>query len=240
MAKVSRRFFIASSGSLGAAVAHPATARAKEQQAAAVEPLDRPPSNAKYKLTLDVNGFWRESERLIVLLGTDRTYTYQNLYSARARGLENALSWTAPGRYVTLDGSFTWLDLRNVSREGTFERFEGDRIPNRPYLFGSWGGRLRFDGVIDERDNVEPFYHGRYVHEFFRGWESVGTSSGHKHTVDAQVTHSLGVSWTVTRDLLRATSTAEVDNVTDAKVFDNFGVQRPGRAFYLKASAEWR
>ena len=33
-------------------------------------------------------------------------------------------------------------------------------------------------------------------------------------------------------------ATLEVDNLTDAKVFDNFGVQRPGRAFYLKITGE--
>jgi hypothetical protein len=27
---------------------------------------------------------------------------------------------------------------------------------------------------------------------------------------------------------------SEVDNLTDAKVFDNYGTQRPGRAFYFK------
>ena len=56
MAKVSRRFFIASSGSLGAAVASPATALAKEQHSEAAQALDQPPSNAKFRLTLDVNG----------------------------------------------------------------------------------------------------------------------------------------------------------------------------------------
>ena len=190
-------------------------------------------------LMLDVNAFWRDSERLIVLLGTDRSYTYQNVYAARALGLENALSWVAPTRSLGLDGSLTWLDLRNASTSGTFSRFEGDRIPNRPYLFASWSARLRFDGVVDARDTVEPFYHGRYVHEFFRSWESLGRTKD-KHTVDTPVTHPLGASWTVARDGLRATSTIEIDNLTDAKVFDNFGVQRPGRAIYLKASAELR
>jgi vitamin B12 transporter len=190
-------------------------------------------------LTLDINGFWRDSQRLIVLLGTDQFYAYENLYAARALGLESAASWTSPGRLVTLDASLTWLDLRNTSTAGAFSRFEGDRIPNRPYLFGSWGARLRFDGVLDARDTVEPFYHGRFVREFFRGWESVGASR-EKQTVDSLLTHTIGASWTVARDAVRATSTFEIDNVTDAKVFDNFGVQRPGRAFHLKASAELR
>jgi TonB family protein len=186
---------------------------------------------------LDVNAFLRDSDRLIVLLGNDRTFTYQNVYRARGLGLENALSWVSPRRYVNLDGMLTWQDVRNASSAGTFGKFDGDRIPNRPYLFGSWAARLHFEQVLDERDAIEPYYHGRYVHEFFRGWESVGIVSS-KQTVDSQVTHAAGVSWRVTRDFASVTSTFEVDNLTNAKAFDNYGVQRPGRAFYLKVTGE--
>lgn len=184
-------------------------------------------------VVFDVNAFVRDSDRLIVLLGTDSFFTYQNVYRARNVGLENALSWTSPGRWLSLDGMLTWQDLRNASSEGPFADYDGDRIPNRPYLFGSWGARLRFQDVFDREDSLEPFYNGRYVHSFLRGWESQGLRQ-FKQSVDAQVTHNLGVSWTARRSPMRMTTTLEVDNVTDARVYDNFGVQRPGRAFYLK------
>jgi vitamin B12 transporter len=188
-------------------------------------------------LTFEVNGFLRATDRLIVLLGNDRFFTYQNVYRARGLGVENALNWESPGRYLTLDGMLTWQDVRNTSDEGTFGDFEGDRIPNRPYVFGSWGARLRFGSLPSARDVLEPFYIGRYVHGFFRGWESQGLRE-FKQTVDAQVTHSAGISWTLARSYGRLTTTFEVDNLTDAKVFDNFGVQRPGRALYLKLTGE--
>jgi TonB family protein len=188
-------------------------------------------------LTFEVNGFLRATDRLIVLLGNDRFFTYQNVYEARGLGVENALNWESPGRYLTLDGMLTWQDVRNASDEGTFGDFEGDRIPNRPYLFASWGARFRFASMPSARDVVEPFYIGRYVHGFFRGWESQGLRE-FKQTVDAQITHSAGISWTLARAFGRVTTTFEVDNLTDAKVFDNFGVQRPGRAFYLKLTGE--
>ena len=47
-----------------------------------------------------------------------------------------------------------------------------------------------------------------------------------------------GVSWNFDHYPYRGSATLEIDNVTDAKVFDNFGVQRPGRAFYLKLTGE--
>ena len=187
--------------------------------------------------TLDVNGFLRDSDKLVVLLSNDRFSTYQNVYRARALGIENAVNWLSPGRYVGIDGTLTYQDVRNASDEGTFGSFEGARIPNRPYLFGSWGARLRFSGLPTEQDTLEPFYAGRYVKGFYRGWESQGLTQ-FKQVVDTQVTHSAGVSYNFDRYPYRGSATFEIDNFTDAKVFDNFGVQRPGRAYYLKVTAD--
>ena len=187
--------------------------------------------------SLDINGFLRESDRLVVLLGNDRFQSYQNVYKARSLGIENAGGWTSPGRYVGIDGTLTWQDVRNASDSGTFGDFEGDRIPNRPYLFGSWGARLRFADLPGAQDTLEPFYAGRYVKGFYRGWESQGLRE-FKQVVDTQVTHAAGITWNVDHYPWRGSATLEIDNFTDAKVFDNFGVQRPGRAFYLKVTGE--
>jgi TonB family protein len=188
-------------------------------------------------LVIDANAFWRESKQLIVQFGSDRSYTNVNLYGARSRGLEGALEWSSPGRYVSLNGTATWQDHRNTATQGNYAKYEGDRLPNRPYLFGSWGANLHFGRFLDARDSIDAFYNGRYVHWFYRGWESVGRRF-YKITVDSQVTQSAGVTWSAARDFGRYALTLEIDNVTDAKVFDNYGVQRPGRAFYLKATGD--
>ncbi|MDF2695765.1 MAG: TonB-dependent receptor [Labilithrix sp.] len=188
-------------------------------------------------LTVDVNGFWRESDRLIVMLNSDRFFTYQNVFRARALGVEGSAAWSSPGRWLTVDGSTTFQDVRNVGDEGAFADFEGDRIPNRPWLFASWGARLRFPRILASSDELEPFYMGRYVHSFFRGWESQGARE-FKQVVDAQITHGLGLTYSVRNDLTRISSTFEVQNLTDARVYDYFGVQRPGRAFFIKLTAE--
>jgi vitamin B12 transporter len=189
--------------------------------------------------TLDINAFLRLSDRLITLLGNDKTAQFANVYRARGVGLENALSWTAPQHWLSLDGTLTWQDVRNVSRQGPFGDLEGDRIPNRPYLFASWGARTQIGGLPTQSDSIEPFYIGRYVHSFFRGWESLGAEDS-KAEIQAQVVHDIGVSWIADRDFARITATVEMQNLTDAKVFDNFGVQRPGRALFAKVTATMR
>lgn len=190
-------------------------------------------------LDVDVNAFLRESDRLIVLLGNDRYFTYQNVYRARSAGVESAVAWSSPRRGLSLGGTFTWQDVRNRSDEGPFGRFDGDRVPNRPYLFASWEARLRFTRFPGRDDTLEPFYNARYVHAFLRGWESQGLSE-FKQRVDAQLAHNVGLSWSLVREAARVVSTIEVDNLTDARLYDNFGVQRPRRAVFVKMTGEWR
>jgi vitamin B12 transporter len=185
---------------------------------------------------VDVNGFYRDTDRQIVLLGNDRYFTYQNVYRAIAKGVEGGFEWVSPRRFANLDGNFTYLDLRNASTKGAFEAFKGDRIPNRPWLTANWGAGLRFASLGFKGDALEPFYVGRYVHDFFRGWESQGLRE-YKQVIPAQASHGLGITYSVERAKGKASVTLETQNVTAADLFDFVGVQRPGRAYQLKIMA---
>ncbi len=186
----------------------------------------------------DVNGFWRNSDNLIVLFGAAQFLTYQNVYRAVSRGVEGEFSWTSPKRWLTLNTTGTYQDLRNASAEGPFGEFEGDRVPNQPWLFASVGARGRIDGLPGRISGVlEPFYVGRYVHSFLRGWESVGDAK-YKQTIPMQLSHDIGISYSAHVQPTVIHATFEVDNVGNAKLFDSYGAQRPGRGFYLKFMAE--
>lgn len=187
-------------------------------------------------VTAEVNLFARLADQLIVLLGDDRYFAYQNVYAARILGVESTAGWVAPGDRASLEASVTVQDIRNASSEGTFGAFEGDHIPNRPWLFGSLGGTLRKRDLVRDGDELVLFANSRYVHEFFRGWESIGLRQ-YKQVVPSQLVHSAGITYAV-RGLTPIVTTVELQNLTDARVFDSFGVQRPGRALFVKLSAE--
>jgi hypothetical protein len=186
------------------------------------------------RLRGDANGFLRDAERLIVLVGDDEAATYQNVYSARSLGVELAAGWTSPDDYLALDGNLTWVDFRNTSAEGAFAENEGDRIPNRPYLFATGSARLQKRALAGPNDELSFTWTSRYVHEFFRGWEGLGTD---KLTVDAQLVHGVALTYLVRGDPTELSFSAEAQNVTDAAAFDVFGVPRAGRAIYFKATA---
>ena len=186
-------------------------------------------------IVLDVAGFLRNARDLIVLLGSDRVFQYQNAYSARSIGMSGAAGWTSPGDWVSLDLNGTWIDLRNTSTEGTFEDFQGDRIPNRPYLYANAGLEVGWSDLAIDGDRLGVSGWSRWVGEFYRGWESVGLEA-YKQSVPAQLSHTAALTYTLDLDRNAASASFEVDNLTDAKLYDFFGVQKPGRAFYLKVT----
>ncbi|WP_394842168.1 TonB-dependent siderophore myxochelin receptor MxcH [Pendulispora brunnea] len=185
----------------------------------------------------DVNGFLRETDQLIVLRGSDRNSRYENVLSARSLGAEATAGWTSPGEYLALDGNFTYLDFRNTSSEGTFGN-DGDRIPNRPYLMGNGSARVQFRRVAASNDEIALVWNTRYVHEFYRSWESLGSRES-KEVVPSQLLHSLALTYLVRGNPYILSFTGEVQNLTNEPAYDFIGVQRPGRAFYFKTTAEF-
>lgn len=190
------------------------------------------------RVQASINGFVRDAAQQIVLLGSDRVQSYQNVYGARSLGVEGSVEWTSLKDYVTLGLNATQLEFRNTSSSGTFGDFDGDRIPNRPYLFGNAWTRFALSSVFAPNDVVAWNWNSRYVHEFYRGWQSVGLLE-FKQVVDAQVVHSTGLEYYVQSQGRSLSSTIEVENVTDEAAYDFFGVQRPARAFYAKATVEF-
>lgn len=187
--------------------------------------------------TVAADWFLRNIDNLIVALAESTgAIQYKNVAGAKIWGIEGSFQWISPGSWVIIDGNATWQDARNVSKSGTFQDFDGERIPNRPWLFGNWSARLQWLNILTSDDGLAPFYSGRYVHEFFRNWEGIGDKD-FKAAVDAQISHNFGISyWNSTP--MRTSITFEVENMTDARLYDFFGVQKPGRAYSVKVTGE--
>ncbi|SHG34037.1 Outer membrane receptor for ferrienterochelin and colicins [Fodinibius roseus] len=184
-----------------------------------------------------VNGFLRSTDRLIVLLSDNEIFKYQNVFAARSTGMEAAGYWKSSDNSITIEGNTTWQSFRNTSSRGEFGRFEGDRIPNRPYFFANLRATYRLPDPFSNADDLNLFLGNRYVHSFYRGWESVGLER-FKDEIPSQFTQNFGLTYGFSFQSTRASVTGEVQNLTDARVYDFFGVQKPGRAFYLKITTQ--
>ena len=133
----------------------------------------------------------------------------------------------------SVGGNLSYMDMRNrepKNTNGADSVTYGDRVPNMPYLFGSADATYTFDSLLTQDDGLTLGYNLAYTHEFFLSWQSEGA----KITVPTQLSHDLSLTYTAPRN--KYTLSAEVKNFTDTLLYDNYSLQKAGRAFYVKAS----
>lgn len=191
--------------------------------------------------TLDgnVTGFFRDADNLIVLFPAGETLRYENVYGARIWGVESALTWLSPGEYVEIGGNATYQDMRNTSDEGALALFEGDRIPNKPYFWTNGRVRLQKREFAAPGDSLALTWRTRYVHEFYRNWEGAGRKDP-GDTVPSQLTHGVVLSYVTSQNSSpQLTFSGEMQNLTDERVYDFLGVQRPGRTIFFKTTVTY-
>jgi len=179
--------------------------------------------------TIEGDWFLRNVNNLIVGLAESLgTIQYRNVEGVRIWGIEGSAKWISPGNWLTLEGNATWQDARNISAGGPFQKYDGQRVPNRPWLFANWAARFQWRKLLNSDDGLSPYYNARYIHEFFRNWEGEGDKD-FKLVVPAQTSHTVGISY-FNNVPSRTSVSLEVDNVRRSKTRSSFFRQGDGRA----------
>ena len=184
------------------------------------------------KVTFDVNCFLRSTSN-IIYLKTSRFYSqYLNLLKAHITGIEGEITYK-PAKMFFLSINATYQDIRNRSPKGNSgvvdDRYFNARMPNIPYFFGN--AEIRFLRNIKKDDALQIWWNGGYVHEFYLYWAIDGIDDS-KAVIPGQFIQNAGVSYTFSRH--RLSISLESFNLTDAKAYDNYSVQKPGRSFSCK------
>jgi vitamin B12 transporter len=189
--------------------------------------------------SIEASGFWRHTRDMIVRLPSpDRVHSvHQNVFAVRVLGVDGLLRWSAPNELVTLEGNATLQDLRNVSDSGPFVAFQGDRVPNRPWLFANGTAALNVSDAVTGGDRLSLSWAIHFVGNFQPGWEGT-TPADARQQVPDQLIHDLSIGYSM-RASCSIDATLDLLNVTDADAFEVLGVQKPGRAAFFKLTACW-
>jgi len=179
----------------------------------------------------EANYFFRSSNDFIRFNPIGPFGTYQNLQNVRTTGIE-ASAGVEYKELVTFSGNLTWQNLRDWTQfdEGLPNTNYKSRVPNIPYLFGSARlGINPFKNLIE--NNLRFYWNTKYVHDFFLTWENLGDADS-KNMIPSQLIHDLQVEYSLNDEEI--TVSLAVNNITDELVYDNFNIQKPGRAAYVK------
>ncbi|MFI3259341.1 MAG: TonB-dependent receptor [Rikenellaceae bacterium] len=107
----------------------------------------------------------------------------------------------------------------------------GQRMPNEPYMDASVDGRINLYDLIMKKDHFYVVYDLFYQHEFPLYWEAFGEKETKKY-VPTQWSHTITLNYVIKDG--KYNFSLECRNLTDAKIYDNFSLQKAGRAFYGK------
>ena len=191
-------------------------------------------SMQKENCHVEVSAFLRSVENIIMLQAAPPPVLskYENLLKARIMGIETEVQ-VKPFSWLSVRTSATYQDLRNRSvkeKAGVSnDRYFNVRLPNKPYLFGNSEIQIEKKKIFYPEDKIQLWYSTGYVHEFFRYWEIDGRSD-EKLTIPGQLVSNLGVAY----ELKNTTLSLESQNIFNAKAYDNFRVQKPGRSWHIK------
>jgi len=184
------------------------------------------------------NVFLRDIENAIFLTTQNDVSQYQNIFAVESSGYQFSGGWSSPEDFINFSANYTYVDLINTSSEGLFAQYKDERVPNRPYSFFNTKAALKWIGVLSNYDELEVEWNYRQVEKFELLWGDEGLSQFNPN-VPTQESHSLAASYTKDFISYLVTLSAEVQNMTDEQLYDYYGVQRPGRAYYMKMILEF-
>ena len=139
-------------------------------------------------------------------------------------------------RWLSIGGNWTQMDVRDDEKTQETGSKQanltyGARMPNLPYQFANADMTLRWHDLGGKGNLLSCTYDLFYTHSFPLFSEVYGSASN-KMTVPTQTAHNLTLTYAMKHG--KYNFSLECHNLTDAKLYDNFNLQKAGRAFYGK------
>ena len=133
-----------------------------------------------------------------------------------------------------ISGNFSYIDMRSMTRyvAGTQRESKNykERIPAIPYMYGNAEAGITLRDVFLKGASLDIHYMMNYIRQFSYEWN---TYNNPELDVPTQFSHDLFVSYNFGRKS-EFTVSAECTNIFNARLYDNFKMQKPGRAFAVK------
>lgn len=170
---------------------------------------------------------------IVDLSGGKSGATYINHGKVKSKGGNFTLHYNY-SKWFSVGGNYTLMDIRDnvptVTGSGQESLTYGARMPNVPYQFANTFASFYVNDLGAKGNKLTIGYDNNYMHTFPLYSEVLGSNSS--FVVPTQFSHNLSLSYAFCQN--RYTFSFECQNFTDEKLYDNFSLQKAGRAFYGK------
>lgn len=190
-----------------------------------------------HQLYYEVGGFIRSVDDYIQAMVSQQEgmMQYENVSAVRIKGVEGELRYDWADRlHLMVNASYQDArDRRRYNQDGLPSITFNNRTPNKPWTFVNAEAAYTFPRILLPGDRLRLSYEYQWVHWFYLTWEAYGSSKTKARVPNQQISNvSLLYAWHDGRYNVSLQCT----NLFDKLAYDNYMLQKPGRAFFAKFS----
>ncbi len=171
---------------------------------------------------------------ILALSGGKSAATYVNYGKVDTKGFSVSARYSF-SRWLSLGGNFTQMNVRDnmptAQGSSAANLSYRERMPNLPYMFADSDVNFYWHGLGRKNNVLTVTYDNQYTRKFCYYTANIGSANS-DYTVPDQFAHNLTVSYGIHNG--RYNLSFECRNFTNARLYDNFSLQKAGRAFYGK------
>lgn len=187
----------------------------------------------RHKIHFETNTFLRSSKNFIYLRPELVFQVNDNLEKVLTKGIEGSLEYTFNDAY-SIGVNTTFLDIRDKSKyvknSTQPNPYLNARIPNVPYLFGNIKLNYNTKKLFRKDDLFSISSFQNYVHGYSLYFAKIGNRD--RKLIKNQFTQNIEAIYSIQNGTYNISFAA--NNIFNAKVTDNYNLQKPGRNFSLK------
>ncbi|KEO71931.1 TonB-dependent receptor [Anditalea andensis] len=191
--------------------------------------------NSDHKFDFYVSGFLRDTKDKIVQRINPRmndaiqTDPFENLGLVKSKGFEAELKYEM-GRNLNVFLNFSRFNTvfnQQYDPNGKEYTYYNQQLPNEPFFTVNNMVQYTLNDFIQTQSTVILNYNFGFVDRFYTSWMEID-----EFRTPRQFIQDIGISYMFPNK--KFVISADARNIFDRQAYDNFAVQKPGRAFYLK------
>lgn len=168
------------------------------------------------------------------LSGGKSAATYINYGKVQTLGYNLSVRYNY-SKWLSIGANFTQMDVRDNMPTALGSSVPNlsykERMPNVPYIFADSDISFYWNDLLGKGNKLTVTYDNQYMHSFTYYSSNIGANKG-DYVVPDQFSHNISVTYSLYQG--RYNFIVECRNITDELLYDNFSLQKAGRAFYGK------
>lgn len=189
----------------------------------------------RHRISFAVSGFIRDTKDKIVqrinprLNDAVQTNPFENLGKTKSIGFEAEASYVFAENLAILVNMSKFNSVFNMQYDPNGRQYDyyNRQLPNEPFFTVNSRAQYSFREVIQKSSVLNVYYNFGFVERFYTTWLEI-----EDFRTPRQFIQDIGVSYMFPGK--KFVVSLDAKNIFDKQAYDNFAVQKPGRAFYIK------